>query len=80
MPKVAAGLLLLGLFFWRPCELIKHVPYQSGHNADTCDNHDLEEKNILNLLGLVRGVSVSLPYVNNLESIAGVQDLLEQKH
>lgn len=49
-------------------------------NDTTCDNHDLEEKNILNLLGLVRGVSVSLPYANNLESIAGVQDLLEQKH
>lgn len=49
VPKVATGLLLLGLFFWRMCELIKHVPYQCGHNAGTCDNHDHEEKNILNL-------------------------------
>lgn len=59
---------------------MKHVPCQPGYLCCTCDNHDLEEKNILNFMGLVRGFPVSLLCANNLASIAGIQALLEQKH
>lgn len=44
------------------------MAYQPGCNAGTCDNHDIEEKNIPDILGLMRDVSVSLPCAKVLQA------------